>query len=185
MIPLRLLPQPTDFLTLCVAEEEDSMTVFEEDDIGCLASEDDDSAGFVCAEDAGFATSEEDSAIFVSEDETGDISSALLEETVAFPVADDVAEVFEIESLKDDDVASDELRSSAESLEFSGNSELLEMPGCVSSEKFCSVETADVLSSQFHKPRAMTVPRMQSDFMCGFMLSLLFLLGHLGPFLSG
>ena len=64
---------------MTVFEEDDGAAFCEEDDIGCLASEDDDSAGFVCAEDAGFATSEEDSAIFVSEDETGDISSVLLE----------------------------------------------------------------------------------------------------------
>ena len=200
-MPFKLLPQPTDFLTVCAAED-DSGTATCEEDLGCATTDDEDSAVFVCAEDADFATSDED-------DSTDDFSSMLLEDFAAFSVADDVAGTFgkvscamfpedvgetsteddnaefAVESPEAEDVASGKLLSSAESLEVSGNSELLEMPGCVSSEKFCSVETADVLSSQFHKPRAMTVPRMQSDFTCGFMLSLLFLLGHLGPFLSG
>lgn len=85
-MPFKFLPQPTDFLTVCAAED-DSGTATCEEDLGCAATDDEDSAGFVCAEDAGFAISDED-------DSTDDFSSMLLEETVAFSVADDVAGTF-------------------------------------------------------------------------------------------
>ena len=89
-IPLRLLPQPTDFLTACAAED-DSGTVTCEEDFGCSATDDEDSAGFACAEEAGFAASDED-------DTTDVFSSMLLEKIAGFSVADDVAEVFGKES---------------------------------------------------------------------------------------
>lgn len=85
-MPFRLLPQPTDFLTVCAAED-DSGTATCEEDLGCATTDDEDSAVFVCAEDAGFATSDED-------DSTDDFSSMLLEDVAVFSVADDVAGTF-------------------------------------------------------------------------------------------
>ena len=128
------MPQPTDFLTVCAAED-DSGTATCEEDLGCATTDDEDSAVFVCAEDAGFATSDEDES-------TDDFSSMLLEDVAAFSVADDVAgtfgkvscamfpedvgetsteddnAMFTVESPEAEDVASSELLPCAESLEF-------------------------------------------------------------------
>ena len=70
-MPFRLLPQPTDFLTVCAAED-DSGTATCEEDLGCATTDDEDSAVFVCAEDAGFATSDEDDSTLSVEDEGSD-----------------------------------------------------------------------------------------------------------------
>ena len=77
-MPFKFLPQPTDFLTVCAAED-DSGTATCEEDLGCAATDDEDSAGF--------AASEED-------DSTDDFSSMLLEDVAVFSVADDVAGTF-------------------------------------------------------------------------------------------
>ena len=164
MIPFRFLPQPTDFLTLGVDEDvgvddDDSCTmVCDEDDLGGSATVEDDAGCTLIEEDCGRISCEEDSGnASIEEDDSTKAGAISLDEICS--ISPD--EVGMMSILLEMPLTGLVFSGTCES-ELSAISELMGLSGC------------EMLSSQFQRPRTITMPRMQSDLECGFMVCLLF-----------
>lgn len=128
-----------------------------------MGVDDDDSCTMVCDEDdlGGSATVEDDAGCTLIEEDCGRISceedsgNASIEE-------DDSTKAGAISLDGICTMSLDEAGVLSNEEELSAVSELMGLSGC------------EMLSSQFQKPRTITMPRMQSDLECGFMVCLLF-----------